>query len=506
MNIVKAYRNFKNVYELVSNRSKERDDLLNKIDEWRGSKLREEQIIGKNYFNGYHDILNRKMTALDENNKCIELKGVPNNKIINNVYAKAVNQKVNYLLGNAIQFNIDDNEQYLNKLKEFVNESNLDDILKDLYRDSLNCGIAWLYAFIDNESNLRFSIFKPYEVLAVWDDNMHTKLNKIIRVYDVPNLNQFTTRIEVYGKDGIEFYLANADTLISDPTRQPTNYITLDLNNGEQRYFNFNRIPVIPFKYNNDEIPLIRRAKSLQDAMNEMLSDMQNDIQQNPHNSTLHLHNVAFADNPAQIRNTINTWNMIITEDGINGGNAQVEMLKTDFDVNKYKEMNKIYKDAIVENTMSFDFKNNQTYGMMNEMNIKSIYMDVDLDADNTEMQFGRSLVYLINNFINPYLGYPNIKITRKMIQFNRDVLFNESQRIDDCNKAAMLLSRETILKNHPLVDDVSKELQRKAYELQIDQEMQSDSAKAKMNLIKKNQTDELSGVNNSTGESKEKK
>jgi SPP1 family phage portal protein len=494
------------VYELISNHSRERDDLLNKIYEWRGSKAREEQIIGKNYYDGYHDILNRKIMALDENNKCVELKGSPNNKIINNIYFTAVNQKVNYLLGTPVTYNLEkDNQAYLDKLKEFMDESNFDDILKDLYRDSLNCGIAWLYVYINDESKLRFSIFRPYEVLAVWKDQMHTELEKIIRVYDVANLSKFTTRVEVFGKEGIEFYLANADAIIADPVRKPANYITLDLKDGSQQFFKFNQMPIVPFKYNNDEIPLIRRAKSLQDAMNEMLSDMQNDIEQNPHNSVLHLHNVAFADNPSQIRNTINTWNMIITEDGINSGNAKVEMLKTDFDVNKYKEMNKIYKDAIVVNTMSFDFKNNQTYGMMNEMNIKSIYMDVDLDADNTEVQFGKALVNLINNFINPYIGYPDMKVTRSMIQFNRNVLFNESQRIDDCNKAAMLLSRETILKSHPMVDDVQEEIKRKAYELQIDQEMQSDATKAKISLIKKNQTDELPGVSNSTGESRPK-
>ena len=37
------------------------------IDEWKRSRKRKEQIIGDAYYEGYHDILQRKRTIIGEN-------------------------------------------------------------------------------------------------------------------------------------------------------------------------------------------------------------------------------------------------------------------------------------------------------------------------------------------------------------------------------------------------------------------------------------------------------
>jgi len=44
---------------------------------------------------------------------------------------------------------------------------------------------------------------------------------------------------------------------------------------------------------------------------------------------------------------------------------------------------------------------------------------------------------------------------------FNRDMLINESEVIDNCQKSVGLLSDETILENHTWVNDPKKEMER---------------------------------------------
>ena len=46
-------------------------------------------------------------------------------------------------------------------------------------------------------------------------------------------------------------------------------------------------------------------------------------------------------------------------------------------------------------------------------------------------------------------------------IVFNRDILINESESIENCSKSVGILSNETIVEQHPWVTDVEVELAR---------------------------------------------
>ena len=56
--------------------------------------------------------------------------------------------------------------------------------------------------------------------------------------------------------------------------------------------------------------------------------------------------------------------------------------------------------------------------------------------------------------------GVP-VKNTEASLVFNRDTIVNESQVIADVAGSADLLSRETLLEQHPWVEDVQRELGR---------------------------------------------
>lgn len=55
--------------------------------------------------------------------------------------------------------------------------------------------------------------------------------------------------------------------------------------------FNWTRIPLIPFKRDSDEIPLIRNVKSLQDGLNSILSNFENNMEEDARNTILILVN-----------------------------------------------------------------------------------------------------------------------------------------------------------------------------------------------------------------------
>ncbi|WP_242821678.1 phage portal protein [Peptostreptococcus anaerobius] len=117
-----------------------------------------------------------------------------------------------------------------------------------------------------------------------------------------------------------------------------------------------------------------------------------------------------------------------------------------------------------MENAKSFDAKDERLGANPNQMNIQSMYSDIDLDSNDIETEFKASFEQL-TEFIKMYLeattDYNSSDKDKIDIIFNKDVLINESQVIEDINNSMALLSMETLIENHPYIDDPAKELER---------------------------------------------
>ena len=95
--------------------------LEREITAWKNSPERTMQIKGHMYYDGDHDILRRKRTVIGEGGQLTEVENLPNNRLIDNQYAKLVNQKANYLLGQPFAVE-SSNRQYAQALKQIFNK------------------------------------------------------------------------------------------------------------------------------------------------------------------------------------------------------------------------------------------------------------------------------------------------------------------------------------------------------------------------------------------------
>ena len=66
------------------------------------------KVRGDDYYNGRHDILQKKRHAIGDGGQLIEVTNLPNNKQIDNVYRRMVKQKTNYLFGKPFSVTSDD--------------------------------------------------------------------------------------------------------------------------------------------------------------------------------------------------------------------------------------------------------------------------------------------------------------------------------------------------------------------------------------------------------------
>lgn len=155
------------------------------------------------------------------------------------------------------------------------------------------------------------------------------------------------------------------------------------------------------------------------------------------------------------------------------GAGGDLKTLQIEVNSDNYRSILEIFKKAIIENAMGYDAKDDRLAGNPNQMNIQSMYSNIDLDANNMETEYQASFEELLW-FVNVHLfnvGMGDFESEDVDVIFNRDILINESEVIDSCTKSEGILSDETIVANHPWVDDAQAELDRIAEQKKKDME-----------------------------------
>ena len=435
------------------------DFIVKEIAKFKLSKRRIDMLDGERYFNGIHDIKFRKRTVIGEGGKLEEVENLPNNKVVDNQYKKMVVQKTNYLLGQPFTIQ-SDNDAYTDELKEILNKKFMR-TLKVVGEDALNCGIGYLYPMYNEQGEFVFKRFNPWEVIPLWKDAEHTELDAFIRIYEVTayqgHEEKTITKVEVYDDSGVSYFeLSDDGKLVPDGDGIEKEYFYID---GQG--YNWTKIPLIPFKYNNKEIPLINMIKSLQDGLNTIESNFQNQMEEDPRNTILVIVNYD-GQNLGEFRQNLATYGAVKVR-STDGANGDVKTLQVEVNAENYKAIIQLFKKAIIENAMGYDAKDDRMNGNPNQMNIQSMYSDIDLDANGMETEFQASFEDVLW-FINCHLyntGHGNYEKEDVDIIFNRDMMLNESEVIDNIRKSVGIISDETLIAQHPWIDDPQNEMEK---------------------------------------------
>lgn len=437
--------------------------LEKEIEQWLTSKARRLQLTGSRYYDGDHDILERKREVIGSSGSLEAVDNLPNNKILDNQYAKAVDQKTNYLF--AKPFTVETENEALADVLGTYFGAKFRRQVKRLGRTAINQGIAWIHPYYTDEGVLRFKMFEGSEVLPFWKDGEHTDLDSAIRFYTVDgyegNKQVTINKVEYYTKDGIERYTYKDGklTLDGDVEEPVTSYFTA-VRDGQSIPLNWERIPLIAFKFDDQETPLIKRVKTLQDALNTIASNFMNGMEEDPRNTILVLENYD-GTNLGEFRRNLAQYGAVKvrSQDGARG---DVRTLTVDVNAENYKSIYQIIKNALIENAKALDAKSDRT-GQANEMNILSMYSEMDIDANGTELEFQAAfedLIYFIavhtaNTGGGDFVDEP------VDILFNRDIQISEADTVRIAKESMGIISHETIVANHPWVKDKDIEMQR---------------------------------------------
>lgn len=425
------------------------------LEKWLKSKIRAEQLLAEKYYDGHHDILERKRMVINADGVLTPVENLPNNRLVDNQYRKLVDQKTNYVLGKPLTI-ATSKDEYL-KLLSGVFSKKVHRQLRVLAQYAVDGGIAWLYPYYEKAGDFRLMVFPSYEICPVWKDKAHTELDCAMRyyseeVFDEKGGLRTIFHVDLFTTEGITHFRYHGGSLIPEDNPH-SDYLLVD-----GAGYNWTRLPIIPFKYNAKEIPLIRNVKGLQDSLNQVLSDFQNNMEEDPRTTILVLKNYD-GTNIQEFRQNLATYGVIkvTTVDGVQG---DVDTLNVEVNAANYQAILMQLKRAIVENGRGFDAKEERMDGDPNQMNIESMYTDIDLDVNAMETEFQAGFEEL-KWFIDQYLIHQgNGDYTEEDVEFvfNRDIFINEDAKIDNCVKSVGIISNKTILARHPWVTNVEHE------------------------------------------------
>lgn len=436
--------------------------IINKIlNDYRSSKDYEEIVTSYEYYNNRQEILYKKRLGIGEVKGTREvIENLPNNKIMRNQYAVLVDQKKNYLLTRPIGVS-SENKSYQEKLQEELFDFKFHKLIKSVGRDSLLANMGYIYPYIDKEGNFKLMKFDPLEIIPIWEDKLHTWLQGFIRFYKTVDYEDHETEIvEYYHMWGIDRYEEVNGELV---LREQEPYFMIGDEIG-----NWGRIPLIYFRMDEQEQPLLNRVKALQDAINSILSRFMDTMDEDSRNTILVLKNIGGHNEQdlKRIRREINRSGIIAFSSNPQTGNADVSTLSVDIDITNYETVLEILIRSLIEVGRGVDTNSELFQKAVNQMTIQSLYTNIDLDANEMETEYKVSLDILLY-FYNYYKGYDHqdVKFT-----FDRNILINETATIENAQKSIGVISNRTIMRHHPWVEDIAEE------EKQVAKEMKEES------------------------------
>ena len=134
-----------------------------------------------------------------------------------------------------------------------------------------------------------------------------------------------------------------------------------------------------------------------------MISDFENNMQEDARNTILILKNYD-GENLGEFRRNLATFGAVKVRD--DGG---VETLTVEINAENFNSILKLFKDKLIENARGYNAKDDRMGNNPNQMNIQSMYSDIDLDANGMETEFQAAfddLLWFINqDFANTGRG-----------------------------------------------------------------------------------------------------
>lgn len=414
--------------------------ISNEIAEFKCSEKYALMLEAERYYRNRSDI-QRKSNDIAKRS---------NTKIEHPIIRKLVNQKADYLLSKPFSVS-GESAAYSEALCELFDDE-LRNKIKSFAKGAVKSGIAYLIPCFD-EGKLRFIRVPSYELIPLWTDTESSRTDGFIRFYDRIEYRGTTKIImhhaEYWSRDGVQYFQSEGGFY-----KQIGSGFTPHFSVNGKAY-NWLDVPLVWLKYNEEELPLSYFVKDLVDSINWQTS-VTEDVLRDVSKFIFVLKNYGGQDLGEFVEELRKSLAVKVDSDG------GVDTIQPAVDVSAVlsfvdKQRRDIYDLADAVDTKDPDLGN----ASGTALNFRYMGLDNDCAAlgNGLKAAFRR-----MKTFIDAYfavMGKGDFSKEKIDVVFNTDMPVNESEVIANCRNSDGIISRRTIMENHPWTENPDEEQKR---------------------------------------------
>jgi len=375
------------------------------------------------------------------------------NRVSHNFHQLITDEKVAYMFTNPVLFDVGDK-----KINRQIAETLGDDFKSEsayLCTNATNNKVGWLHYWIEDHA-FQYATVETEQCLPQFDGKLKKKLIGFYRYYEVVEEDErYNTKsyviFEFWDNKHCEKYKFKGNLSGTGLTYMPEAY--------EEFEHDLEEVPFIEFKNNRNMISDLKKYKDLIDIYDKVMSGYANDLEDIQQLIYI-LENYGGEDLKEFIGN-LKRYKAV--KAGINekGANGDLRTLSIEIPVEARNSILEILKKQIYESGQALQ-QDNEDFGNASGVALKFFYRKLELKAGLTQIEFEKGFAQLVRAIMK-FLKISDWQTKTITQTWTRNMISNdlENAQIANESKASETISDETIVKNHPWVENPEEELKK---------------------------------------------
>lgn len=406
--------------------------------------------VAERYYRNTNDILFRDKPADREKEESDNPLRNADNRIPRNFHGLIVNQKASYAFTAPPLFDIGSTAS-----NKRITEALGDEYAKncmELCINAANTSIGWVH-YWEGENGFEWAVVDSRQIIPVFDRSLKRRLIGAMRVY--PDIDEATG-------DNYTIYEYWTDTECQAFRRRTGDELDLltyydmfiDPDTGDQTAayrHDFGEVPFIPFYNNNVKTDDLKNIKPLIDVYDKVYSGFINDL-----DDIQELIFVLSGYGGEDLNSFLSDLKKYktIKVDGDEGG--AVSTLNIEIPIEARNSVLEATRKAIFEQGQGFD-PQPENFGNQSGEALKFMYSLLEMKTGLMETEFRLGFARLVRAICKSI----HIECGTIIQTWTRTCIKNDTEQAQICKDSVGIISKKTILKNHPLVEDADAELKQ---------------------------------------------
>ena len=444
------------------------------------------------YYRNETDILAPKPEGKEGRGKDEEERPLRNadNRIPRNFHGLIVNQKAAYMFTAPPLFDIG-NSKGNNIIAEALGDEYRRSCM-ELCINAANASVGWIHYWEDEDGSFQYAVVDSKQVIPIESRKLKNKLLGVLRVYE--DINEATgdtyTIYEYWDDESCWAFRRKAGDAIDTGLHYYNMFATPG--NGEmmaEYKHEFGEVPFIPFYNNNIHTNDLKNIKPLIDVYDKVYSGFINDLD-DIQELVFVLSGYGGTDLDKFLRDLKKYKTIKLDED--DASNPGVSTLNIEIPIEARNSVLDATRKAIFEQGQGFD-PQPENFGNQSGEALKFMYSLLEMKAGLAETEFQLGFARLVRAICK----HAGIECKKIIQTWTRTCIKNDTEQAQICRDSVGIVSKKTILKAHPLVEDADAELKQLEKEEQEAQEKED----AYSGAFKKGQEDKDGAESKDTGD-----